>query len=87
MKEPTYKELHEWLEHAIWREDELKDKVKKLEKALDEAKKRLMQIAYLNMSDHGIGSDGMMIDWCKTVACHALKEIESIIKGEHNVEQ
>jgi len=45
-------------------------------KKLDKAKHRLMQIAYLNMSEHGIGSDKMMIDWCKTVASTGLKEIE-----------
>lgn len=49
--------------------------------ALNEAKKYLMNIAYLNMSEHGIGSESMMIDWCKTVANTCLKEIEKI-KGE-----
>lgn len=56
--------------------------IDKLQKALDRAKFLLMQIAYLNMSEHGIGSDSMMIDWCKTVACKALNEIDEIIKNE-----
>lgn len=49
-------------------------------KALDAAKKRLMQIGYLNMSDHGLGSEKMMTDWCKTVALHGLNEIETTLK-------
>ena len=49
-------------------------------KALDEAKKRLMKIGYLNMSDHGLGSEEMMTDWCKTVALHGLKEIETVLE-------
>ena len=49
-------------------------------KALDEAKKWLMKIGYLNMSDHGLGSEEMMTDWCKTVALHGLKEIETVLE-------
>ena len=49
-------------------------------KALDDAKKCLMKIGYLNMSDHGLGSETMMTDWCKTVALHALKEIETTLE-------
>lgn len=49
-------------------------------KALDVAKKWLMKIGYLNMSDRGLGSEKMMTDWCKTVALHGLKEIETALK-------
>lgn len=49
-------------------------------KALDEAKKWLMKIGYLNMSEHGLGSEKMMTDWCKTVALHGLKEIETALE-------
>jgi Zn-finger protein len=49
-------------------------------KALDAAKKWLMKIGYLNMSDHGLGSEKMMTDWCKTVALHGLKEIETALE-------
>ena len=51
--------------------------IDKLQNTLDEVKHLLMQVAYLNMSEHGIGSDRMMIDWCKTVAHEALKQIET----------
>lgn len=77
MMKPTYKELHEWLEHAIWREDELKDKVKKLEKALDEAKKAIKTLGL--MAEDGSGSE--------RYANAELNLIDKIIKGEHNVEQ
>lgn len=56
--------------------------INKLQRALDMAEHRLMQIAYLNMSEHGIGSNGMMIDWCKTVAHKALHEINEAFKDE-----
>ncbi len=49
-------------------------------KALDAAKKWLMKIGYLNMSEHGLGSEKMMTDWCKTVALHGLKEIETALE-------
>ena len=49
-------------------------------KALELAKKWLMKIGYLNMSDHGLGSEKMMTDWCKTVALHGLKEIETALE-------
>jgi hypothetical protein len=49
-------------------------------KALEIAKKWLMKIGYLNMSDHGLGSEKMMTDWCKTVALHGLKEIETALE-------
>lgn len=49
-------------------------------KALDVAKKWLMKIGYLNMSDRGLGSEKMMTDWCKTVALHGLKEIETALE-------
>ena len=66
---------------------DLSDKIGKLEaeldrtrKALDDAKKWLMKIGYLNMLDHGLGSEKMMTDWCKTVALHGLKEIETALE-------
>lgn len=59
----------------------------RLRDALDKAKHRLRQIAYLNMSEHGIGSNGMMIDWCKTVAHEALKEINETIDKMFPAEQ
>lgn len=49
-------------------------------KALDAAKRWLMQIGYLNMSEHGLGSEKMMTDWCKTVALYGLKEIETALE-------
>ena len=49
-------------------------------KALDAAKKWLMKIGYLDMSDHGLGSEPMMTDWCKTVALHGLKEIKTALE-------
>lgn len=54
--------------------------LEKTRKALDVAKKWLMKIGYLNMSDHGLGSEKMMTDWCKTVALHGLKEIETALE-------
>lgn len=53
----------------------------RLNKLLEISQKYLRNIAYLNMSEHGIGSDNMMIDWCKSVAHHALKEIKTITEG------
>lgn len=49
-------------------------------KALDVAKKWLMKIGYLDMTEHGLGSENMMTDWCKTVALHGLKEIETALE-------
>ena len=77
-----------WQELIKLMEDkDLSDKIGKLEteldrtrKALDDAKKWLMKIGYLNMSDHGLGSEKMMTDWCKTVALHGLKEIETALE-------
>lgn len=45
-------------------------------KKLDVAKKWLTKIGYLNMSEHGLGSEEMMTTWCKTVALRGLAEIE-----------
>lgn len=58
----------------------LETELERTRKALDAAKRRLMQIGYLNMSEHGLGSEKMMTDWCKTVALHGLKEIETALE-------
>lgn len=62
----------------LYGDNKLWEKIDRTKKQLDIAKHYLMNIGYLNMSEHGIGSDGMMIDWCKTVACHALEEIKAL---------
>lgn len=56
------------------------DELDRTRKALDTAKKWLMEIGYLNMEEHGIGSEKMMTNWCKTVALHGLKEIETALE-------
>lgn len=58
----------------------LETELERTRKALGDAKKWLMEIGYLNMSDHGLGSEKMMTDWCKTVALHGLKEIETALE-------
>jgi hypothetical protein len=58
----------------------LETELERTRKALDVAKKWLMKIGYLNMSEHGLGSEKMMTDWCKTVALHGLKEIETALE-------
>lgn len=58
----------------------LSGKLERTRKALDDAKKWLMKIGYLDMTEHGLGSEPMMTDWCKTVALHGLKEIETALK-------
>lgn len=58
----------------------LSGELERTRKALDDAKKWLMKIGYLNMLDHGLGSEKMMTDWCKTVALHGLKEIETALE-------
>lgn len=60
--------------------EELEIELYRTRKALDVAKKWLIKIGYLNMSDHGLGSEKMMTDWCKTVALHGLKEIETALE-------
>ena len=52
----------------------------RLREALETAKYYLMQIGYLNMSEHGLGSDRMMIDWCKAVALDGVKKIKPILE-------
>lgn len=81
---PTDNEIIEFLikEKARY-EDALDKRTKELERtsrALDVAKKWLMKIGYLDMLDHGLGSEKMMTDWCKTVALHGLKEIEMALQ-------
>lgn len=58
----------------------LEPELERTRKALGVAKKYLMKIGYLNMSEHGLGSERMMTDWCKTVALHTLKEIETALE-------
>lgn len=57
-----------------------KQDLERTRKALDDAKKWLMKIGYLDMTEHGLGSEPMMTDWCKTVALHGLKEIETALE-------
>jgi len=81
---PTDNEIIEYLAKEIDRyTDVLVERTQELERtsrALDVAKKWLMKIGYLNMSDHGLGSEKMMTDWCKTVALHGLKEVEMTLQ-------
>ena len=81
---PTDNEIIEFLVKEKARHlDALGKRTEELERtsrALDVAKKWLMKIGYLNMSDHGLGSEKMMTDWCKTVALHGLKEIETVLE-------
>lgn len=73
-RNPNCKHLLGFGSKELWQE------LIRTRKALDVAKKWLMKIGYLNMSDHGLGSEKMMTDWCKTVALHGLKEIETALE-------
>ena len=75
------REMHErGYQYSVGEIKRLQDELKCTRKALDVAKKWLMKIGYLNMSEHGLGSEKMMTDWCKTVALHGLKEIETALE-------
>ena len=59
----------------------------RLREALETAKWYLMQIGHLNMSEHGLGSNSMMIDWCKAVALEGIKKIEPVLEQKENVDE
>lgn len=59
----------------------------RLREALETAKYYLMKIGYLNMSEHGIGSNSMMIDWCKAVALEGIKKIEPILEQKEDEDE
>lgn len=52
----------------------------RLREALETAKYYLMKIGHLNMSEHGLGSNSMMIDWCKAVALDGVKKIKPVLE-------